>query len=92
MADEARPGKTSTEVVLQVCVKCGTEYSYEDGETPPADLTCEKCGGEVFRRFDAVARPGEVRADHAASTTRDLDPDDPATDTAAGDLHDLNAP
>ena len=32
-------------------------------DTPPEDLTCEKCGGEVFRRFDDTAQPGEERAE-----------------------------
>ena len=90
MADGPGRGEGPTEVVLLVCVTCGTEHQLESGETPPDDLSCEKCGGEVFRRFQDAESPDEVRADHAEATGRDLDPDDPPTDTERGDILDLN--
>lgn len=80
------------DVVLMVCVECGREYQFEEGESLPDDLTCEKCGNEVFRRFDDAATPDEVRADFRESTERDLATDDPAGDATRADLHDLNNP
>ncbi|MGH7552279.1 MAG: hypothetical protein ACREMQ_04560 [Longimicrobiales bacterium] len=55
----------------------------------PQDLTCERCGGKVFRSFDAVTKDDEVRADFREATERDTATDDPATDVTRGDLQDL---
>lgn len=82
----------AADVVLMVCIECGTEYQFEGGETPPDDLVCEKCGGEVFRRFEDAAVPGEAAEDFRDVTERDLDTDDPEGDATPGDLHDLNNP
>jgi predicted nucleic acid-binding Zn-ribbon protein len=75
-------------VLVQVCLKCGKEYMFDDHE-PPADLACEKCGGEVFRSFFAETRADEVTEDFRESTDRDTLTTDPATDVTRGDLHDL---
>jgi DNA-directed RNA polymerase subunit RPC12/RpoP len=80
----------STEVVVLVCMTCGREYHFEGGDAPPEDLECEKCGSEVFRRFDDAAVPDEAQADFRESTDRDLATDDPEGDATRGDLHDLN--
>lgn len=80
----------SGEVLVLVCMKCGREYQYESGEDPPTDLTCEKCGNEVFRRFDDAAAPGEAQQDFRDDTERDLDTDDPEGDATRTDLHELN--
>lgn len=79
-------------VLLMVCLECGREYQFEGGEEVPHDLTCEKCGNEVFRRFDATETPDEAQEDFRDSTERDLATDDPAGDVTPGDLHDLNNP
>ena len=92
MADDREQGAGGTDVVLLVCIKCGTEHAFEGGDTPPDDLECEKCGGEVFRRFEDTTAPGEARADFEDTTARDLDTDDPEGDATPGDLHDLNNP
>lgn len=92
MASDERDEPEGTEVVLLVCVQCGREVQFESGEELPPDLKCEKCGGEVFRRFDDAVRPDEAQADFQDSTERDTDPDDTATDTERGDLLDLNNP
>ncbi|HEV2149418.1 MAG TPA: hypothetical protein VGR37_18590 [Longimicrobiaceae bacterium] len=77
-----------TEVLTLVCEQCGKDYFFED-EPPPADMTCEKCGGTVFRAFhDSVG--DEAADDFRDSTERDLDPDDPEGDALPGDLMDLN--
>ena len=79
------------EVLLMVCIECGTEYEVES-EEEAANLKCEKCGGEVFRRFEDSASPDEAEAEFRDTTERDLDPDDPEGDATPGDLHDLNNP
>jgi DNA-directed RNA polymerase subunit RPC12/RpoP len=89
---EEREAGSAGGVVLLVCEMCGREYQYDRGEEAPGDLTCEKCGGTVFRRFDATETPDDVEADFQDSTERDLATDDPAGDATRGDLHDLNNP
>jgi DNA-directed RNA polymerase subunit RPC12/RpoP len=78
------------EVLLLVCMNCGREYQFEAGEDPPEDLECEKCGGEVFRRFDDAAVPNEAQAEFREETERDMSPDDAEGDATRADLHDLN--
>ncbi len=77
-------------VLLLVCMTCGREYQFEEDEPPPEGLSCEKCGGEVFRRFDDEAVPDEVQSEFREDTERDLDTDDPEGDVTRTDLHDLN--
>lgn len=92
MARNERDGSGATEVVLLVCMECGREVQFEGGEEPPSDLKCEKCGNEVFRRFDDSSSPGEAGADFRDTTERDMDTNDPAQDTTRQDLLDLNNP
>lgn len=90
MANDESGGGGPTDVVLLVCMTCGREYQYDSGSELPSELECEKCGGEVFRRFDDAAVPDEVQADFREATERDLDPTDAEGDATRGDLHDLN--
>ena len=76
------------DVLVQVCLKCGKEYTFTD-EQPPADLTCEKCGSSVFRSFFSADPRDEAVADFRDATERDTLTTDPGTDVAPGDLHDL---
>ena len=92
MAAEEEGRTVGGDVVLMVCVECGREYQYEGDEEPPSDLTCEKCGNQVFRRFEDSTAPGEAAADFRDSTERDLDTNDPAGDATTDDLRDLNNP
>jgi predicted nucleic acid-binding Zn-ribbon protein len=75
-------------VLVQVCLKCGKEYMFDTGE-PPAELSCEKCGSEVFRSFFSPPRGDEAAEDFRDSTERDTLTTDPGTDVTRGDLHDL---
>lgn len=86
-ADRGRPA--GGDVLLLVCMKCGTEYGFED-ESPPDDLKCEKCGNEVFREFTDSVRADEARDSFEEETERDMDTDDAAGDATRQDLHDLN--
>lgn len=92
MAERERSDTEGTDVVLMVCVKCGKEAQFEDGDVPPSDMKCEKCGGEVFRRFDDNTEPGEAAQDFRETTERDTSTTDSAEDTTEQDLLDLNNP
>jgi hypothetical protein len=88
-AGEAAPGAEGVESVLTlVCEKCGKDYFFQD-DPPPDDLTCEKCGGTVFRAFHSTIGD-EAADDFRDSTERDLRADDAEGDTLPGDLMDLN--
>jgi DNA-directed RNA polymerase subunit RPC12/RpoP len=78
------------EVTLHVCMTCGREYQFEGDEGPASDLSCEKCGGRVFRQFDDAAVAGEARAEFREETERDLATNDPEGEATRSDLHDLN--
>jgi DNA-directed RNA polymerase subunit RPC12/RpoP len=75
-------------ILIQVCLECGKEYMFEN-TAPPENLSCDRCGGKVFRSFDAATKDDEVRADFREATERDTATDDPATDVTRGDLQDL---
>ncbi|MBX6365561.1 MAG: hypothetical protein IRZ00_16960 [Gemmatimonadetes bacterium] len=85
-----RVGRPAQGVLTQVCMRCGKEYVFDTAE-PPADLTCEKCGNQVFRSFFDVTGPDEVEEDFRVATERDLATDDPATDVTAVDVRDLDS-
>lgn len=82
------PASGDGEILVQVCVECGREYTFED-EPPPEDLKCDKCGGTVFRSYFETEQPSEALQDFADTTERDMRPDDPEGDTTRGDLVDL---
>lgn len=75
-------------VLTLVCVKCGTEYYFDDHD-PPETMTCEKCGNKVFRSFYS-SEDNEAVNDFEETIHRDLDPDDAEGDTLPGDVLDLN--
>lgn len=88
-ASDTGPTDAPAEGVLTlVCLKCGTEYYFDDAD-PPEGLTCEKCGGTVFRDFFTAERNDEASRDFDETTERDLDPDDAEGDANESDLMDL---
>lgn len=87
---EDREASAAGAVVLLVCLECGREVQLEGDEAAPEGLKCEKCGNEVFRRFDDTDAPDDVQADFRETTEREVATDDPPGDVVPGDLHDLN--
>lgn len=84
-------GRPADGVLVQVCEICGKECLFDE-EAPPADLTCQKCGNQVFRSFFEVRRYDEVEADFRYSTERDLATNDTESDVTKADVLDLNNP
>ncbi len=76
------------EILVQVCLECGTEYLIEEGEQA-REAPCEKCGNAVYRSFRAKAGADEVDGDFHATTDRDTATEDGPTDVTSGDLRDL---
>ena len=92
MAEQKRGGQDAASddggILVQICVECGREYTFED-EPPPDDMKCEKCGGAVFRSYYDTETPSDAEQDFEETTGRDMNPDDPEGDTTTGDLVDL---
>jgi hypothetical protein len=84
----AKPTASDSGILVQICVECGREYTFED-EPPPEDMKCEKCGGGVFRSYYETEEPSEASRDFTETTGRDMRPDDPEGETTSGDLVDL---
>lgn len=89
METPGRTGPPAEGVLVQVCVECGREYTFDEDE-PPDDLVCAKCGGRVFRSFFTPTSPDEVEEDYRSSTERDLATDDSPSDVTASDIRDLD--
>ena len=88
-AGDAQSGPDAVEEVLTlVCETCGENYFYSDAP-PPENMSCAKCGGQVFRAFDASVGD-EALDDFRDATERDLDPDDAEGGALPGDLMDLD--
>jgi len=85
----ARDEESGGDVLVQVCLECGREYYFYEGEAPE-QLRCDRCGNSVFRAFFGLRSPDDVLQDFFESTERDVATDDPATDVTLGDLQDLN--
>lgn len=78
-------------VQVHVCIECGNERFVEAGESP-STAPCEKCGNQVFRAFDSGVGGDEPARDFADTTGRETATNEPAPDTVAGDVADLNNP
>lgn len=82
-------GQPTDGILIQICVECGKEYTFDD-EPPAEDLTCSKCGNQVFRSYFEARGYDEVESDFRASTERDLEPNEPESDVTKSDILDLN--
>jgi hypothetical protein len=84
MADDTGPRG----IVTLVCLTCGNEKSYED--SVPGAVTCERCGGTVFRAFATPTEPDEAAIAGLEEQARSISYGDSSPDTALGDLRDLD--
>jgi DNA-directed RNA polymerase subunit RPC12/RpoP len=84
MADNSGPRG----VVTLVCLTCGKEYFYEE-TPPPSNMTCEQCGGTVFRQFATPTEPDEATIVTLEEQARSIAYGDPSPDTAPDDVRDL---
>jgi predicted nucleic acid-binding Zn-ribbon protein len=83
-------GDSEGGVLTRACITCGKEYFFTDYD-PPAGMSCERCGGTVFRSFYTPTDGNEATEEFNDSSARDLDPDDAEGDTLPGDVLDLNS-
>ena len=85
------PNEKGTEGMLTlVCLTCGKEKYFADQQ--PGDVTCDRCGGTVFRSFFTPTSPDGATLSQLEETTRSIALDEESPETTAGDLEDLNNP
>ena len=75
-------------IATMICVTCGAEQFF-DGAVPGA-LTCQKCGGTVFREFDTPAANDEAAASAAEEQARSMSYGDPSPGTSPDEVIDLD--
>lgn len=71
-----------------VCLTCGKEKYFTD--RPPESVTCDRCGGTVFRSFFTPTTPDGATLAALEDTSRSVALDEESPDTTAGDLEDLD--
>jgi len=75
-------------IVTLVCITCGNEKFYD--EVVPRTVTCEKCGGTVFRNFATPTEPDDASIVQLEEQARSMSYGDSSPDTTASDLRDLD--
>ena len=81
---ESEPGG----VVTMVCITCGAEQFFD--REMPTSLTCQRCGGTVFRQFDTPTVPDEATLDQLDQQARSRSYGDPSPGTAPDEISDLD--
>jgi hypothetical protein len=74
-------------ITTLVCLTCGNEKSFDT--TVPSSLTCDKCGGTVFRRFDTPTDPDEATLSNLESQARSIQYGDSSPQTTPDEVRDL---
>lgn len=85
MADTSGP----IGLVTLVCITCGNE-KFCDTAVPNA-VTCNKCGGTVFRTFATPTEPDDATIAQLEEQARSIGYGDLSPDTSPGDLRDLDS-
>ncbi|PYP66116.1 MAG: hypothetical protein DMD26_08910 [Gemmatimonadetes bacterium] len=85
MADQSGPRGLLT----LVCLTCGNEKFYEQS-VPKTVVTCERCGGTVFRNFATPTEPDEATIAQLEDQARSISYGDASPDTTTGDVRDLD--
>ena len=76
-------------LVTLVCLTCGNEKSYD--KSVPNAVTCEKCGGTVFRTCATPTEPDEASIAQLEEQARSISFGDSSPDTGPGDVRDLDS-
>lgn len=71
-----------------VCLTCGNEKFFDSA--PPNAVTCEKCGGTVFRNFATPTAPDDATIATLEEQARSISYGDASPDTSPGDVSDLD--
>ena len=86
MAEKKASGPAG--LVTMVCVTCGAEQFFDT--RVPAQITCGKCQGTVFREFDTPTVPDEATLDQLELQARSRSYGDPSPGTSPDEIADLD--
>jgi DNA-directed RNA polymerase subunit RPC12/RpoP len=75
-------------VVTLVCLTCGKEKFFS--QDVPASVTCDQCGGTVFRTFATPTEPDDAAIDALEAQARSMAYGDSSPDTTQDDARDLD--
>lgn len=75
-------------VITLICLTCGNEEFYD--HTLPVSVTCDKCGGTVFRQYATPTEPDDATVAGLEAHARSMALDDDSPDTTPDDLRDLD--
>ena len=84
MADDRGPRG----LVTLVCITCGNEKFYS--QAVPNAVTCNKCGGTVFRNFATPTEPDDATIASLEEQARSISYGDASPETLPGDVRDLD--
>lgn len=76
-------------LVTLVCITCGNEKFFD--RAVPDAVTCDKCGGSVFRQFATPTEPDEASIAALDEQARSISYGDASPDTTPGDVRDIDA-
>lgn len=76
-------------MVTLVCLTCGNEKFYD--KAVPDTVTCERCGGTVFRNFATPTEPDDAAIAQLEEQARSMSYGDSSPDTTPDDLRDLDS-
>jgi DNA-directed RNA polymerase subunit RPC12/RpoP len=80
--------KTTKGVTTLVCLTCGKEKYFT--QDVPAAVTCDQCGGTVFRTFSTPTEPDDAVIDSLEAQARSMAYGDSSPDTTQCDVRDLD--
>lgn len=76
-------------LITLVCLTCGNEHFYD--HTVPPSVTCEKCGGTVFRQFATPTEPDDATVASLEEQARSIALGDDSPQTTPDDVRELDA-
>jgi len=75
-------------LVTLVCLTCGNQRFFD--KAVPDAVSCEKCGGTVFRTFATPTEPDDATIATLEEQARSISYGDASPDSGAGDVRDLD--
>ena len=76
-------------LITLVCLTCGSEQFYD--KAVPTAVTCERCGGTVFRQYATPTEPDEAAIAQLEEQARSIAYDDVSPQTTRDDVRDLDS-
>jgi DNA-directed RNA polymerase subunit RPC12/RpoP len=76
-------------LITLVCLTCGKEHFYD--KAVPMAVTCEHCGGTVFRQYATPTEPDEAAIAQLEEQARSIAYGDASPQTTRDDVRDLDS-